>query len=294
MKTPILKTAFALAVMMPLFIACDQPRLFESKATTDEKNQSPLKGSNGDAVITMSISGGIAGVNRLLTIDSNGFVSYVDFQYDGESFTDYLTASEYADLLAKFYAADFFHLNENYITEGAADLFFYDLTFKSNGASHRVVTDHLTSPESLQEIIEALDRIINDVSSNNLQLSLTASRDSFKIGETVKLTFGVSNLSGSPLTLNFSDGQTFDFFAASFASFNARAPHKVWNWAHDKFFTQALQFITLSAGERLSYEIEWDGRDNAGQVLLGDVLVGAQLVSVPGGSTRLLKLNIQQ
>lgn len=281
----------ALIVMAGMFIACDQPRLFDNKESARANNQSPLKGSNNDPVITMAISGGIAGVSKYLVIDSNGFVSYTDDR-TGTGYTDYLTAAEYADLIAKFVAADFFHLKDTYLTEGAADLFFYDITFRQNGVSHRVLTDHLTSPRSLQEIVEALERIINDVATNRLQLALKADRDSFKAGESVKLSLEVANLSNAAVTLNFADGQVYDFYAVTAGNASLRAPAREWNWAHNKVFTQATQTITFAAGQRATYEIEWSGRDNNGQQLLGAVLVAAELVSVPGGSTGLLPLQI--
>ncbi len=296
MKSHVMKIALAaiLCLSFVSFIACDQPRLFEAKETEQPTNQSPLKGSNGDPVISLSITGGFAGVNKLLVIDSNGFVSFTDFTAGNTRYTDFLTAAEYADLLAKFVAADFFHLNENYITDGAADLFVFEITFTQNDVSKRVVTDHLTSPESLQAIVEALDRIITEMVENNLQLILTADRDSFRSGETVKLTFTVTNLSDRTMTLNFNDGQVYDFYAIPASNASVRVPAREWNWAHGLAFTQATQTINLAAGQHAIHEIEWNGRDNSGQQLLGSVLVGADLVSVPGGSARLVPLQIEQ
>lgn len=295
MKSHVLKTSLS-AILFLSFIsltACDQPRLFDAKESTQPNDQSPLKGSNGDPVINLNITGGIAGVNKLLVIDSNGFVSFTDFTAGNTRYTDFLTTAEYADLLAKFVAADFFHLNDSYMTDGAADLFIFDLTFTQNDVNKRVVTDHLTAPESLQAIVESLDRIIREMVENNLQLILTADRDSFKSGEAVKLTFDVTNLSDRTMTLNFSDGQVYDFYAIPASNAAVRAPAKEWNWAHGLAFTQATQTINLAVGQHAVYDIEWNGRDNAGQQLLGSVLVGADLVSVPGGSTRLLPLFIQ-
>jgi hypothetical protein len=42
--------------------------------------------------------------------------------------------------------------------------------------------------------------------------------------------------------------------------------------------------VTLQVGESLVYQVTWDGRDNAGNAVSGDVLLGATLNSVPGGS----------
>jgi hypothetical protein len=274
------------------FFACDQPRLFDAKTRTLGQDQSPLRGSNGDPVINLSITGGFAGVNKLLVIDSNGFVSFTDFTAGSTRYTDYLTATEYADLLAKFAAADYFHLSDSYMTPDAADLFWYDLTFTQNGVSKRVVTDHLTAPASLQEIIEALERIIRGMVENSPQLTLTADRESFKSGETVKLALTVANITDHALTLNFRDGQVFDFYVIAAENTGLRAPAREWNWAHGKAFTQSTQTISLAAGQKAVYEIEWNGRDNDGQQLLGSVLVAAELMSVPGGSTRLLPLLI--
>jgi hypothetical protein len=295
MKSQALKIMLSAIMFLSFvsFTACDQPRLFDAKETTQPANQSPLRGSNGDPVINLGITGGFAGVNKLLVIDSNGFVSFTDFSAGGEGYTDYLSAAEYAELLAKFAAADFFHLDDGYMTPNAADLFWYDLTFTQNGVSKRVMTDHLTAPESLQAIVEALERIIQKLVENNLQLTLAANQESFKIGETVKLTFTVKNLSDAPLTLYFNDGQVFDFYVVTPEIAGPRYGTGAWNWANGKSFTQALQTLIFAGAQTASYEIEWDGRDNNGRQLVGNVLVAAKLVSVPGGNTRLLPLYIQ-
>lgn len=288
-----LKIALLTIAATLLFIACDQPRIFETKNTPMDDN-SPLRGSNGDPVITMLITGGFAGVNRQLVIDSNGFVSFVDENPDGPRYTDYLTAAEYAEVQAKFLNSDFFHLRENYTEANVADAFYYDITFQSNGVSHRVVTDYLAAPSSLREIIDALNAIIDELTRHKLQLALTASNDTLQHGQTVKLTLTVKNLSAESLALHFRSGQIFDFYAFAQLSLALYPPTKVWNWAHDKAFTLALQDIILAEGEIRSYQIDWDGRNNAGQLLTGDFFIGAELVSVPGGDTRLMPLHIKE
>jgi len=293
---PIVIKIFPFAAAAVLVVACDQPRLFEAKPSATNNN-SRLRGSNGDPVITMGVTGGIAGVNRQLVIDSNGFVSLVDRYPDGPSFTDYLTAAEYAELQAKFLAADFFHLDDQYTEADVADAFYYDITYRSNGVSHRVVTDYFAAPTSLREIVDALNAVTENLTTNRLQLTLSTSADTLQHGQTVKLALTAKNLSDVLLTLQFRDGQIYDFYAEQFlpgTSPASRAFTKVWDWSHDKAFTQALRAITLLPGETLSYEIDWDGRDNSGQLLTGLFYVRADLVSVPGGSTRLVPLHINE
>lgn len=285
----------AVVFLAPLLVvtACDQPRIFATKEEAVDL-ASPLRGSNGDPVITMLVTGGIAGVNQQLVVDSNGFISFADGLLDSPRYTNYLTAAEYADLQAKFLNNDFFRLRESYTAADVADAFYYDLTFRSHGLSHRVVTDYLSAPSNLREIIDALNAIIDKLTRAGLQLTITSSTTTLRHGQTVKLSLAVKNLAAGPLTLHFRSGRIFDFFAAAQSSLAPYQPAKVWSWAHDKAFSLALEQITLAAGETRSYDVEWDGRDNAGQLLKGDFVVGAELASVPGGSTRLLPLRITE
>lgn len=88
--------------------------------------------------------------------------------------------------------------------------------------------------------------------------TLTAGKSSYKSGEKVKMTFRVTNTSGKSVTYNFSTGQRFDIAATRGKGLT------VWNWAHNKLFTQNLASLSLLPGKSFVYTAAWNGRDLAG------------------------------
>ncbi|MGH7455668.1 MAG: BsuPI-related putative proteinase inhibitor, partial [bacterium] len=57
----------------------------------------------------------------------------------------------------------------------------------------------------------------------------------------------------------------------------------IWNWAHDKAFIAIVEAITFQPGESRTFTVEWDGRNNNGDLLEGEFWLGARLVARPGG-----------
>lgn len=94
--------------------------------------------------------------------------------------------------------------------------------------------------------------------ASGLQLRLTSDHPSYPVGAPVVLTLTVTNPARSPVTLEFSSGQKYDFEVR-------RAGQVVWRWAADRMFTQALTSLTLGPGERLSFSERWNQKDNQGQ-----------------------------
>ena len=60
----------------------------------------------------------------------------------------------------------------------------------------------------------------------------------------------LTNTAATPLRLEFSSGQQFDFVVL-------RGAQEVWRWSGDRMFTQALQSEALAPGETRTYTATW-------------------------------------
>jgi hypothetical protein len=82
-----------------------------------------------------------------------------------------------------------------------------------------------------------------------LQVSVKTDKSAYKAGDVVTLTMTAKNTLKDAMNVEFSSGQKYDFEIRKGSSKGA----KVWQWAADKMFTQALVNRTLKAGEALTF-----------------------------------------
>ena len=68
--------------------------------------------------------------------------------------------------------------------------------------------------------------------------------------DSVRFTLQVTNSSQAPVTLQFSSGQSYDFTVSDGAT-------RVWHWADDMMFTQALRSETIAPGQTRSWSETW-------------------------------------
>jgi hypothetical protein len=94
----------------------------------------------------------------------------------------------------------------------------------------------------------------------NLDARLHTRDTQFSLAQetSVPLRLTVENTGTMPLTVPFASGQMYDFEVR-------RNGELVWNWAHDKAFTQALQQRQVPAGEEMEFAESWDFRNNDGE-----------------------------
>jgi hypothetical protein len=78
-------------------------------------------------------------------------------------------------------------------------------------------------------------------------ISLSADKQTYAPGDTIKLTLGLRNDSDDPLVLDFVTGQRYDF-----AILRTRED-TVWSWSRGKAFTQVLGQETVQPDQGLVY-----------------------------------------
>ena len=265
---------------------CDFLTVFGNDQSTAGKSVPPAQ-----EILSVEITGGLAGVYQTFLVDEAGRAVFTDMG-TGAAWRMTLSPAGLDALRRLFLENGFFQLHGDYFGD-VVDANFYSITFTYNARTNHVRTDYFGAPPNLKWIVDGISTLIAKIENARPALELQLSREEIDAGESVDLTLLVENRSSETQRLHFATGQIFDFFVlgdGGAESFDD--PQVLWNWAHDRVFTQNTWFLDLAPGESRSYTVTWDGRDNAGEQVTGEVLVGAELVSSPGGSPARVRLNI--
>jgi hypothetical protein len=115
-----------------------------------------------------------------------------------------------------------------------------------------------------------------DHPATGVQLRLTSDRRAYAVGDSVVLTLTVINAGPSPVTLQFSSGQKYDFEVR-------RGGQVVWRWSADRMFTQALTSMTLGPRERKVFTETWKQQDNNGQPVGAGTYEAVAVITTMGG-----------
>jgi len=276
------KISYLLILSCLTLFACDFPGILSS--SDDSRDPTGDENTTADTLLSVHITGGFAGVNQTLLVRESGMASFTDSFRGGAEWRTQLSSDEISDIKKLILTNGFLLLEEEqYSDPHVADAFFYDIQAFSGEESHRVLTDNFGAPDNLKNVVEGILELIDSITEGGLNLELLLSASEIEQGNTVELTLRVTNESPESITLRFNSGQIFDFHA--FKHTPGVMDSLVWNWAHDQIFTQQLQEIDLGAGESRSYMVEWDGRNNDGELVSGNLVIAGELVSLPGGTT---------
>ena len=281
-----MRNLFSIAAILGLLITgCGFPGVFDGSDDKDilESNSSP-----STTLLSVEITGGFAGVQQLLAVDETGRIVFTNDFFPGATWTRQMTEQELDNFDELMRDNNFFSLASEYIDSQVADAFLYAISYSSK----TVRTDNFAAPQNLRNIIAGILQLINATRFSELELTLALSADEIRSGGCVDMTLNVTNAGQDAFTLHFNDGQIFDFLALTVQG--EKDPVLVWNWAHDKAFTAALWDLTLQPGDSRSYQVTWDGTNNAGDAMTGEFIMRAELVSTPGGSPEQKTLAIRE
>jgi len=122
------------------------------------------------------------------------------------------------------------------------------------------------------------------IAALNIDLLTEGARISRAGRTTFDLT--VTNDTGRAISVPFSSGQQFDIEVL-------KGNEVVWNWAHDRVFTQALIEMMFDPGEKKTYSARWDFTDNDDRrVAPGRYTVRGVLMSRDGGRQPAVEVQI--
>lgn len=96
------------------------------------------------------------------------------------------------------------------------------------------------------------------MNQDSLQLTVTTDKPAYRSGEPIELLLTLTNRVGPARTLEFSNGQRYDFTIADSAGAT------VWSWSAGRMFAQMMGTERLAPGESREYRERFTGRLSRG------------------------------
>lgn len=109
----------------------------------------------------------------------------------------------------------------------------------------------------------------------DLKAELSVGKGTYAPGEPVVVRLRVTNVASSAIAITTYTGQQSDLIVRQRGAL-------IWQWSHDKAFTQVVREATMPPGETLTFAWTWDQRDLQGRQVepgryeLSAVFMGAQ------------------
>lgn len=103
-----------------------------------------------------------------------------------------------------------------------------------------------------------------------------ATNATVQAGAPIALEIEIKNATAQPQTLEFSSGQSFDFFAT-----RAGETESVWSYGMNKRFIQMLRSQTLDAGKSLRFTTTWNGAAPGRYTVAGRITANGGLDAAP-------------
>ncbi|MGE5587839.1 MAG: LysM peptidoglycan-binding domain-containing protein [Clostridia bacterium] len=100
---------------------------------------------------------------------------------------------------------------------------------------------------------------VNQVSvvQGGLRHTFMTNKVTFARGEPVRLSLSKTNVTTSPVTITYRSSQRFDFIVT-------RDTREIWRWSAGRFFTFAIERVSLPPGENLIFLQVWNQTTNEG------------------------------
>ncbi len=290
-------TATLLGAGVLAMLGCQRSNIFEAKPKEPIVN--PLFGSSGEVAIAWEIGDNNQTRRCALLIETNGFVRYIDAARFAGQATSALSPWEYGTWVALFLEKDFFHLEDRYESKAAAGTARYRLTFRHGGFEKTVLTDSVSAPASVQQLLARFAQQIATLRESTLTLLLTASHDTLAPGEQVQLNFVVTNPHAYAVQLVQGERLVY-FFAIAPAQLAQQernlgdaAPY-VWMESQSSNPLPPTQSFELAAGARLEFNTIWNGRNRNGALPEGSYGIAARFATIPGGISAWRRIYIKQ
>jgi len=255
-----------------------------------EKSNADNSMQKDETILRVKITGGFAGINETIELQTSGSAMVRGAIQANEKRVQ-LKLEEVSDIFTTFMTNDFFALKSNYISKDVADAFYYDIYFNSGEKEHSVVTNGFDVPQNLSRILEKIHWLENRIMNDGLVLELSVDKQNVTPQDSLRITFTATNTSSENLKIKFTSSQIFDLLA--YNSPDLTDEHIIWNWAHGKGFLQVITEREIPAGEVLTSDYLWDGRDNNGNRVKGIVYIVGSLLSTPGGTTRSVQVTFE-
>jgi len=99
---------------------------------------------------------------------------------------------------------------------------------------------------------------VSVVVSGGILTVLTTDKNNYSLGDPVRITLSMQNISFRPVTLTYPTTQRYDFIVNGVDGI-------AWQWSAEKYFAQVVEQKTLWPGQGLSYTETWGQKNNQGR-----------------------------
>jgi hypothetical protein len=138
---------------------------------------------------------------------------------------------------------------------GRVVLFYDELDLPGDDTMYNADPNNQPPPPYLQGVPVASD----PNARGPISFILTVPRPAWSSGEPVQFEMLLQNVSQQAQRLDLPSGQDFDITVTD------EAGRAVWQWSHDRFFTQVFRMVILQPRGQRTFNATWDQRDNDGQ-----------------------------
>lgn len=113
--------------------------------------------------------------------------------------------------------------------------------------------------------LEGVRKLLEHLGEELVLTGLYTGQDLYKKGDNITAHLRLYNYTDEDIRLDFPSGQRYDLYLW-------QDQQEVWRWSEGKFFTMALIFKEIKAGESLVYDLDLDISLEPGEYILGGEL----------------------
>ncbi len=84
----------------------------------------------------------------------------------------------------------------------------------------------------------------------DILVEVRTDKSNYRIGNDVRLSITIANISSNPIKLSFTSSQHYEFIIS-------KDSEEVWRWSGDKMFLMVLQSLVLETGGKRTYTETW-------------------------------------
>jgi hypothetical protein len=268
---------------------CDSVHVFDAPATVQE--QKPTS-ENQDTMLLVKISGGLYNLNTTLTIRNDGIAKVEGYDKYQEK-RSLFKQEELSRIQSTFKRNNFMTLEpqKNEEIDLGANSVRYEITFNDGQSQKTIPANSSALYNSMQPFIEEIYRITDLIINDGLSFELSVDKTVVSIGESLTMTFSVTNTKTQPIDFKLNSTQTHDIYIKKLDLTSADT--NVWNWANTQAFENINNYRTLGGEATTSFVYTWNCQDNKGTHLQGQYSVSAELLSWPGGITKPIIISVE-
>jgi hypothetical protein len=102
--------------------------------------------------------------------------------------------------------------------------------------------------------------IPGSVKAGDIAAKISLDKPNYSQGETVYITFSVTNNSSNTIKYTFNNSKVYDFTIT-------KGGATIYQWSKGRFFADVITYLTINPGETKTFPEKWDMKDNTGKLV---------------------------